>query len=41
MKNVRRVGKQGENAGIPVLRRGSENIGCHRDLEGEVRLVSF
>jgi hypothetical protein len=41
MKNVRRVGKQGENARIPVLRRGSENIRYHGDLEGEVRLISF
>jgi hypothetical protein len=41
MKNVRRVGKQRENDGIPVLRRESENVGCHGDLEGEVGPVSF
>ena len=41
MRNVRRVGKQGGDAGNPILGRGSKDIRYLGDLEGEDRPISF
>jgi len=41
MKNIRRVGKRGRGTRNLVLGKGRENIRYLRDLEGEIRPISF